>query len=180
MPMAIVAGPRAKATEADPPWPPESPDSPWPPLSPDPQWPHESPDLPWPPDSPDPPWPPEKASSAMASWSALEALLVSTLFQSCTSLQSAPPPPRWYCYGAGHAFQEGGDLSRVWVPVCPYLVWFLFLLINLRSFRLPVLINHLVCSFVPCLYKPSVSVCSLFSVFSVWCYFEWYTCVEAH
>ncbi len=35
------AGAGAVASEADPPWPPESPDPPWPPESPDPPWPPE-------------------------------------------------------------------------------------------------------------------------------------------
>ncbi len=41
------AGAGAAASEAVPPWPPESPDPPWPPESPDPPWRPESPDPPW-------------------------------------------------------------------------------------------------------------------------------------
>ncbi len=41
------AGAGATASEADPPWPPESPDPPWPPESPDTPWPPELPALPW-------------------------------------------------------------------------------------------------------------------------------------
>ncbi|KAL0173905.1 hypothetical protein M9458_029873, partial [Cirrhinus mrigala] len=68
IPVAIVVGPKVKATEAVQPWPPELSAPPWLPELPDPPWPPELsappwlpklPDLPWPPQLSAPPWPPE-------------------------------------------------------------------------------------------------------------------------
>ncbi len=69
-------------------------------------WPPELPAPPWPPELPAPPWPP------LSFCSALEVpVLCSCLCLSWGASRAPTPPPRWNCYGVGHAFQEGGVMS---------------------------------------------------------------------
>ncbi len=70
--------------------------------------------LPWPPELPAPPWPPGLLAPAMASviCSALEVpVLWSCPCLSWGASRAPTPPPRWNCYGVGHAFREGGVMS---------------------------------------------------------------------
>ncbi len=84
-------------------------------------------------------WPRDEAmasrapSSAMASvvCSALEVpVLCSCPFLSCPEgpPERPPPPPRWNCYGMGHAFREGGVMSGFCcvssVPASCVHIWF--------------------------------------------------------
>ncbi len=153
--MAIVAGPRPwRRIRHAPPsllmegdsWPPETPDPPRPPVSPDLPWPPVSPDPPWLLGLPDPPWrPPLCPCPALASRAA------TPLPDGTVTAQDAPSG-------------GGGELLSVcscWVPDLPFLVLFRFSLMYHHSFLSPVLINLLVCSFVPCLYKSSVLPLSL-------------------
>ncbi len=91
---------------------------PWPPELLAPPWPPELPAPPWPPELPAPPWPP----LSVPLWRS----------PSCVPVRVCPegptPPPRWNCYGMGHAFREGGVMSgfcRVsCVPASCFLIWF--------------------------------------------------------
>ncbi len=90
-------------------------------------------------------------------------------------LQSAHPPPRWYCYGAGLAFLEG-ELCPVLCRVChvflplvslfglfPVLVKFVYqLIMSQLCFLIIVCIYSPVCSVWFCLFYsllPGVPVC---------------------
>ncbi len=80
-------------------------------------------------------------SSAMASFvcSALEVpVLCSCPCLSWGASRAPTSPPRWNCYGVGHAFQEGGVMSGfccvscvpascflIWFVSCPRLMWLL-------------------------------------------------------
>ncbi len=87
------------------PWPPELPALPCPPEPLATPWPPELPAPPWPPELPALPWPP--LSVCCSGGPRPVFLSVSVL----RGLQSAHPPPRWNCYGVGHAFREGGVMS---------------------------------------------------------------------
>ncbi len=79
------------------PWPPELPALPWPP---------EPLATPWPPELPAPPWPPLSVCSTLE-----VPVLCSCLCLSWGASRAPTPPPRWNCYGMGHAFREGGVMS---------------------------------------------------------------------
>ncbi len=153
-----------------PPWPPETPDPPWPPETPDPPWPPETPVLPWPPETPDPPWPPETPvlpwppETPVPPWPPETpdppwlpelpgSALVSALFQPCSrapGLQGAPPPDGTIT-AQGVPSGRGAISNTCWFLFSSVLALFGIScshFVNPCSFRSPVLINHLVCSFV--------------------------------
>ncbi len=109
-------------------------------------WPPETPDPPWLLGLPDPPWRPP-----LCPCPALASRAPTPLPDGTVTVQDAPSG-------------GGGELLRVcscWVPVLPFLVLIRFSLIYHHSFVSLVLINLLVCSFVPCIYKYSVLPLSL-------------------
>ncbi len=111
-------------------------------------------------------------SSAMASWapsSAMASVVCSALevpvLCSCPCLswgasRAPTPPPRWNCYGVGHAFREGGVMSgfccvssvpascvHIWFVSCPCFMslWvkyvpavFMWLCVNYPVYLVPV------------------------------------------
>ncbi len=66
----------------------------------------ELPALPWPPELPAPPWSPLSVCSALE-----VPVLCSCPCLSWGASRAPTPPPRWNCYGVGHAFREGGVMS---------------------------------------------------------------------
>ncbi len=116
-----MLGTVVRATMAQPPWPSKLPTPPWPSKLPALPWPPESPDPPWSPDSPDPPWPPDSPDPPWLPKSPVPSWLPKSPFPPwmppqcpCPPTTSrVPPPPLWYCYGAGRAFREGEVMSRI-------------------------------------------------------------------
>ncbi len=124
---AVGAGPRGHGHKDHLPWPPELPAVPWPPEPLAMPWPPELPAPPWPPELPAPPWPPLSVCSALEF-----PVLCSCPCLSWGASRAPTPPPRWNCYGVGHAFREGGVMSGFCCVcvicsclLCPYLVCFL-------------------------------------------------------
>ncbi len=116
-------------------------------------WPPELPAPPWPPELPAPPWPPLSVCSALE-----VPVLCSCPCLSWGASRAPTPPPRWNCYGVGHAFREGGSYVRVLlcvssVPASCVHIWFvscpcfMSLLVNLCP-----CVYMIMCK-LPCVFK---------------------------
>ncbi len=105
---AVGAGPRGPRPrpQGPPAMAPELPALPWPPEPLATPWSPELPAPPWPPELPAPPWSPLSVCSALE-----VPVLCSCPCLSRGASRAPAPPPRWNCYGVGHAFREGGVMS---------------------------------------------------------------------